>query len=441
MSCDVVAQSRAVPTLPPVSIFKPAQQPTDSISPDSDYLTRSKDSGYSSLDNSPDGLEKGEQSRHKRPRGGPLPFNLRRTEDLKAFGLDIEPTVAARFEDIFPTIEHLLLACLRTSGKRFYPVSIRLAVLGVTVADARPRIAVFCHSSYDKLMRRFFNRDDIKELCKPNDDSLYAFEVRIINKPPLKHAAKSPLTLDFANLEEGAGKDGKRLSSCGTAIRYRRSDGTTAFATLGGIVKLVGGDSDFSLFGMTVAHIFESSDEEDDFWPGEDDESVDESDEYMSNEDEEPQTPSRAASSLEPPLLLDEVNEKLIPAAELTDINATEASWMEDNVWKSLEVDVVAESGHGKDWALVKVAESDRPTILLPNRIPRDASSSVPSVYLKEQTLESVHIGSRSIVISSACGAKYGDFSVGVGKTMFSMNGFTNSYLITSGSRKCLFWF
>jgi hypothetical protein len=289
-------------------------------------------------------------------------------------------------------------------------------------------------------MRRFFARDDVKELCKPIDEPLYAFDVHIINKPPLKHAAQNPLTLDFANPKGVIGEDGKRVTSCGTAIRYRRDDGTTVFATLGGVVKIVGEDGGYSLFGMTVAHIFGEPGEGDDFWPGEDDESVDGSDEYMWSEDEGPQTPSKAATSLGHPLLLDEVDEKLNSAADSSDLPSTKASWMEDNVWEGLEVEVVAESGHGKDWALVKLAQSESPPILLPNRMLRNASPSKSLVYLIEQAPESPRNGPRSIVISSASGLKYGNLSVGAGKTMFSMNGFMDSYIIDSGNCKRSFF-
>lgn len=434
MSCETVAHERGASALDPVSIIKPAQPQPDETSADSGYLTNGKDSGYSSLYNSPDGSGKIEE-RHERSRLGPFSATFRRTEDLKAFSLDIDPDVAARFEEIFPMIEHLLLGCLNTSGKRFYPVSIRLAVLGVTEADAKPRIAVFCHNNYARLMRRFFAREDVKELCKPIDDSVYAFDVHIINKPPLKHAAQNSLTLDFAN-SNGVFEDGRPFTSCGTAIRYQRDDGTTLIATLGGVVKVVGEDGSHSLFGMTVAHIFEDAGDEDDFWPGEDNESIDGSDEYMSSDDEGLRTPPKAATSLDHPLRLEEVDEKLILAADSIDIPPTKASWMENNAWESLEVKVMAKSGHGKDWALVQVAQSGSPPILLPNCMLRSASLSKPLVFLINQAPKSPRDGPRSIVISSASGLKYGNLSVSASKTMFSMNGFMDSYFIESSTCK-----
>ncbi|KKP00427.1 protein PNG1 [Trichoderma harzianum] len=199
-----------------------------------------------------------------------VPFPLPNEKNLLLFKREAVPATIARFNEIVPEIERLLVQYIRTANKFFSsstsyrPMSIRYLVLGKSEADAKDCLVVFCPPSQCKRVKRFFDKHRaVKSLCEPPDLSAPSF------RPVVKDLAPQLTVLQSGeDSEESTDSEFSRETSievycsstppsdktlCGTPIRFTNHTGEARNGTLGGIVKLVQNDG-FELYGLTAGH-------------------------------------------------------------------------------------------------------------------------------------------------------------------------------------------
>lgn len=214
-------------------------------------------------------------------------FPLENEKGLFEFKMDVAVTKLARFREIVPEIERLLLDYLQ-SAKYFFgssvpikAIAIRYLVIGKGVSDAKDCLVVFCSTAQHKRIKRFFeNHNGAKALCEPPDLSAPSFRV-IISPRPLKltvgeehNRPQHSLAVSSNSATEVSDSELDRdtvaspspievycssaqLSQetvCGAPIRFVNGLGEVLHGTFGGIIKVVQSDGDFQLYGLTVSH-------------------------------------------------------------------------------------------------------------------------------------------------------------------------------------------
>ncbi|KAH8672453.1 hypothetical protein BGZ61DRAFT_537085 [Ilyonectria robusta] len=215
------------------------------------------------------------------------PFPLENEKGLFEFKMDVAATKLARFREIVPEIERLLLNYLQ-SAKHFFgssvpikAIAIRYLVIGKDASDARDCLVVFCSTAQYKRIKRFFdNHKGAKALCEPPDLSAPLFRV-IISPRPLNLTVGEEHNLPQHNLAASSDSVDKISDSepnrdrivspsaievycsldqlsqetlCGTPIRFVNGLGESLHGTFGGIIKVVQSDGDFQLYGLTASH-------------------------------------------------------------------------------------------------------------------------------------------------------------------------------------------
>ncbi|KAL7953118.1 hypothetical protein V8C34DRAFT_297818 [Trichoderma compactum] len=195
-------------------------------------------------------------------------------ENLLLFKREAVPATIARFNEIVPEIERLLVKYIRTANKLFSsttsyrPMSIRYLVLGKSEADARDCLVVFCPPSQCKRVKRFFDKHRaVKSLCEPPDLSAPSFRPVVKDLAPqltvlqsgeetqestdstISREAPSPTSIEVhCSLTPPSDK-----TLCGTPIRFINHAVEARCGTFGGIIKLVQSDG-FELCGLTAGH-------------------------------------------------------------------------------------------------------------------------------------------------------------------------------------------
>lgn len=217
------------------------------------------------------------------------PFPLENEKGLFEFKMDVAATKLARFREIVPEIERLLLNYLQ-SAKQFFrssipikAIAIRYLVIGKDVSDAKDCLVVFCSTAQYKRIKRFFeNHKGAKALCEPPDLSAPFFRVIISPRPlnltvgeehnRLQHnlAVSSNSATKVSDSEPNRDRIASpspievycspaQLSQetlCGAPIRFVNGLGGVLHGTFGGIIKVVQSDGDFQLYGLTASHGF-----------------------------------------------------------------------------------------------------------------------------------------------------------------------------------------
>ncbi|KAH6962646.1 hypothetical protein BKA56DRAFT_177024 [Ilyonectria sp. MPI-CAGE-AT-0026] len=217
------------------------------------------------------------------------PFPLDNEKGLFEFKMDVAATKLARFREIVPEIERLLLNYLH-SAKHFFEssvpikaIAIRYLVIGKEVSDAKDCLVVFCSTAQYKRIKRFFeNHKSAKALCEPPDLSAPCFRVIISprplnltvgvehNRPQHNLAASSNSATKVSDSELNQDRidsasaievycSSDQLSQetlCGAPIRFFNGLGQVLHGTFGGIIKVVQSDGDFQLYGLTASHGF-----------------------------------------------------------------------------------------------------------------------------------------------------------------------------------------
>lgn len=265
-----------------------------------------------------------------------VPFPLPNEKNLLLFKREAVPATIARFNEIVPEIERLLVQYIRTANKLFSsttfyrPMSIRYLVLGKSEADARDCLVVFCPPSQCKRVKRFFDKHRaVKSLCEPPDLSAPSFRPIVKDLAPqltvLQSGEEAQESTDSKFSREPPGPTSIEVhcsstppsdkTLCGTPIRFINHAGEIRCGTLGGIVKLVQSDG-FELYGLTAGHgllDWEHSplpDSDSDSMTDDDSSSIDEdmkellelesSDGSISSPEPEPEATASSPSHLEP---------------------------------------------------------------------------------------------------------------------------------------------
>ncbi|RYP75567.1 hypothetical protein DL771_002267 [Monosporascus sp. 5C6A] len=244
-----------------LSTFMPLKpNPTDPppLEPKSSQDEKSlPDSGYGTSLPSPDQSEDRDKAK-KRVISLPqeaIPFPLASQKDLLVLKKEVDRATITRFNEIVPEIERLLLSYLKSSGglfsarARYGPMAIRLMVLGRTEADAKECMVVFCPTGLCKRVEQFFNKQQIvKDLCEPSDPVLPSFKVIVNGHAPRLRVALSKIQVHCASSQLSEN------TFCGNPIRFVNETGDVRHATFGGVIKVVGSDGHFKLYGLTAGH-------------------------------------------------------------------------------------------------------------------------------------------------------------------------------------------
>ena len=419
---------------------------------DSALITSSKlshsytDSGYATASSSPLGDEHPpEKTRKIRS----VPFNLFRSgghTELCSFDIDVDPVVTRRFEEIFSLFSQPLITYLRKSFKEFKSLSIRIAVLGLTQEQAKPWIVVFCDPTYAKRVRRFFSKKQIQDLCRPSDTSLYQFNVHVIDVSPARHGLRAATEIDVELPPSAL----SRQTSCGLRLRHIGSSRAAIYATLGGIVQATCEDGSYKLFGMSVGHLVDEVDNSHSWALEDEDSEFSDIDETESDDHESTSCPpsptngpaGKGASSMsgQDRIALQEGgsdgllqiaelgNETKGPVEDLGSDSKSHASALEN--WVEV-ADTCWTSNGLADWCLFSLERPMKPSLLLPNQIPRAKGTLIPSSYLTAHTkqMASSTIPSsqcKDIVILTQHGVKSGALSDIRSKVLLDVRGFSD---------------
>lgn len=234
-----------------------------------------------------------------------VPFPLPGEKNLLLFKREVVPATIARFNEIVPEIERLLVQYITTANKLFSstasyrPMSIRYLILGKSEADAKDCLVVFCPSSQCKRVKRFFEKHRaVKSLCEPPDLSAPSFRPIVKDLAPqltvLQSSEETQESTDSEFLRETPGPTSIEVhcsstppsdkTLCGTPIRFTNHAGEARHGTLGGIIKLVKSDG-FKLYGLTADHGL--LDWEDPLLPTSDSDSMEDDDDSIDEDMEE----------------------------------------------------------------------------------------------------------------------------------------------------------
>ncbi|KAJ4865690.1 rad4 transglutaminase-like domain-containing protein [Trichoderma breve] len=349
-----------------------------------------------------------------------VPFPLPTEKNLFLFKREAVPATIARFNEIVPEIERLLVKYIRTANKLFSssapyrPMSIRYLVLGKSEADAKDCLVVFCPPSQYKRVKRFFDKHRaVKSLCAPPDLSAPSF------RPVVKDLAPQ-LTVLQSGEEAQESTDSKfsretpsptsievHCSStppsdktlCGTPIRFINHAGEARNGTLGGIIKLAQSDG-FELYGLTAGHGL--LDWEDPLLPTSDSGSMDDDDSSIDDDMKELlelETSDGSISSPEPEAA-DSSPSHPEPKLEvkLSDTWAFEHSQKLGNVLPRPKHYTKA-SGQYLDWALIEIDASKHK----PNYHPSLKSKNLELVTAQKK-LTPAALGQPAIMIGGSQG-------------------------------------
>ncbi|KAI9688381.1 MAG: hypothetical protein M1822_001330 [Bathelium mastoideum] len=214
------------------------------------------DSGYATaVANTPETSESGHDGgdEHCSPtpgsRVGSIQYPAGASEDLKLFEKQLDEATWNRFRDVSDRIQMPLLSHVQKSSKKYKPMALRLAVLGRTQEDARPRIVVLCDPKASKRVKKFFEQVWVKELCQPNDQVLPSLEAVVIGRSP-----QLRMSVGSVRVYGGVNPNGRGGSTlCGTPIKLSLGE-AERIATLGGCIKVNKSDGSFEIYGMTAGH-------------------------------------------------------------------------------------------------------------------------------------------------------------------------------------------
>lgn len=228
------------------------------------------DSGYVSVASSPNERNSNicsvshDSSLHH-PQPPPKPVSSSILGGLQRFEKDVDQATLDRFKDVVERVQNPLVEYMRKRYKArdFQTIAIRLMVIGATYDDAKPHIVVLCSEDKAKRAKKFFAQPLITAICRSKDESHVSFEVTVIGQAPrLKYGSS---TIEVYGAPKYSAFVGWTSSS--TLIRIDGEDEVRC-ATMGGIIKIVKPDNEFSLCGLTARHILEESDETDEYGDG-----------------------------------------------------------------------------------------------------------------------------------------------------------------------------
>ncbi|KAI5459332.1 hypothetical protein BGZ63DRAFT_325107, partial [Mariannaea sp. PMI_226] len=173
--------------------------------------------------------------------------------DLAEFDKPVTDATISRFNHIHSQLEKPLLAYICSKDSRKYrPIALRLMVLGRSEDDAKPCIVVLCPEQQSKRVIKFFDRDSVQTLCRPEDNTVPSFEVVVLGRPPQVKQADD----DTEVLVPSVNSIDTIIAEtfCGAPIVIRRASSVEKRCTFGGIIRTVWLNGDIKLYGLTVGH-------------------------------------------------------------------------------------------------------------------------------------------------------------------------------------------
>ncbi|KAH6838496.1 hypothetical protein B0I37DRAFT_316697 [Chaetomium sp. MPI-CAGE-AT-0009] len=230
------------------------------------------DSGYGTEDNSANvslsikttselsTRRNGEESQNNPVRSVPLPGK----EELQIFRTELDAVYNARFREIAPEMQRQLVkstqqglplfqSSSRARSRRQMAMSLRLMTIGRTIETARPSIVVFLPGEGASRVEALLEQPFLRSLYQPDDSITPSFDVVVVGQEPRKRLLRDIRVTWDTSLS----KERDLPTYCGARICLRTTQGASAMATLGGVVKLTYGPRDFKLVGMTAGHVLE----------------------------------------------------------------------------------------------------------------------------------------------------------------------------------------
>lgn len=206
-----------------------------------------RDSGYSSLVNSPHSPNEGTKS---------ISRKLLKPKKLRRYDKPIDQPTQTRFLDLKVLFGRTLHEFLAKKKVTFTAIQMRLSILGEDEASAKPCIIIACEKATLKRVKQFFDQVDIKEELQPNTSEWPAFKLIICDRAPRLLTTDIDMDIDTEifgldlNFIEGLSAP----SACGMTIKAAVGEKTRT-ATLGGIIEVLSKTGEIKSYGLTAGHI------------------------------------------------------------------------------------------------------------------------------------------------------------------------------------------
>ncbi|KAH8658875.1 hypothetical protein BGZ61DRAFT_540393 [Ilyonectria robusta] len=388
--------------------------------------TDRRDSGYVTQSPSPDGksLETTQNTCLGATVDGkarPVPSALTRLADLAEFDKSVGDATRSHFNHMHSRLEEPLLAYIRNKipGKKYRPIALRLMVLGRSEDDAKPCIVVLCPEQQSKRVRKFFDKDSVRTLCRPEDGTLPSFEVFVLGRPLETKQADEDINVLIPIIGESEGYTTETY--CGAPIVIRQPSGVEKRGTFGGVVKTVWSNGDVKLYGLTVGHLL-LGDLEDDLTLGTESDGAERSDDWgfeLSDSESEAESDDSAEEEpddeTQPLRVMDELQ---LPSADAS------ASWTVLELGKigSISKDspqnqsaTTGANGEPKayyDWALIDMV-SYKPNRIRPRNLPHGEVQKDGAFKSGDLVIPASPSSSRQsvVLVSGSAGLKRGSLS------------------------------
>jgi hypothetical protein len=185
---------------------------------------------------------------------GTLPFKSKAKNKLRPYDNEIPAAVCNRFLDLKEMFEEPLLHHLQKKKLDVRSIIFRLRCLGTDEVSAAPWIVVLCNPELVKEVRRYFNQRRVKEELRPDNQDLPSLQV-IVEGRPLMTAASNEAMDAFGECWDSILESG---TLCGARIKVTK-DEQERYATIGGIIEVLGRDGIYRFYAMTAGHVLPDS--------------------------------------------------------------------------------------------------------------------------------------------------------------------------------------
>ena len=207
------------------------------------------DSGYGSLDSTPDGKSCEDGKFELKHRFSRQLFRRFKKTKLRPFDQEISQAVQNRFSDLTELFGSSLYSFLIKRRVKYNAISIKLKVLGKDERSAKPWVVVQCDEAASKPIKDFFDQPAVKSQYRPggSEPDLPSFDVVVHPRAPVSLAAPHQVSVYDNSLTDFD-------TLCGKIIRIGSLD-KPHIATLGGLIMIEKSWGEFMLKGLTAGHI------------------------------------------------------------------------------------------------------------------------------------------------------------------------------------------
>ncbi|KAK4221097.1 hypothetical protein QBC38DRAFT_505179 [Podospora fimiseda] len=306
-------------------------------------------------------------------------------QDLIAYRMNPEVNVLERYKEILPEIQKILQRFLVSAERNLFgkkkktkcgPVAVRLMMVGSAYSggEVKPTIVIFIGGE-DKLVKGIegLMKKEGQILCRPDDGVMPDFEVIVIGEGVRKRSGEVKVVWDREKGWMMRGRERGVVTYCGRRIRFENEEGESSCCTLGGLVKLVGGDGGVRVVGITAGHVLEGL--------FDDEEEEEEENELFFAGDYTERMPRRAVGQLLypeiPEYLVDQDVSEFIPARDWALFELDEKTKLKPNILER----------PGLDWEQHRNGRSNRdemtvaPSNAFPSQSPIEVAMLTQSNY------------------------------------------------------------